>query len=167
MAEKKEKTKGNGSLFKIILLVLLVIIVLGIGFVGYLFMTNKNQANATVPKTASSITAENAAIEVSAYTYSLDEFLVNLSDEGGKKYFKVKIFLGYDTKKKKNMDKELEEKKPILRDAINSVLRSKKSTDLSSAKSIEDLKKEILARINPYFESGKASNIYFNDILIQ
>jgi flagellar basal body-associated protein FliL len=96
----------------------------------------------------------------------MDEFLVNLTDDGGKKYFKVKLYLGYNTKNKKNMDKELEEKKPILRDAINSVLRSKKSVDITQ-KGVEDLKKEILARINPYLESGKAENVYFYDILVQ
>lgn len=162
MAEGKEK--GNG--LKIIIIILLVIIALGLGFGGYMIFFNKNSANTATNSPSSNNTVINSANELSPYTYSMDEFLVNLTDDGGKKYFKVNLYLGYNTKNKKNMDKELEEKKPILRDAINSVLRSKKSVDITQ-KGVEDLKKEILARINPYLENGKAENVYFSDILVQ
>lgn len=162
MAEGKEK--GNG--LKIIIIILLVIIVFGLGFGVYMLFFSNKPANTTTNYPSSNNTVSNSVNEMSLYTYSMDEFLVNLTDDGGKKYFKVKLYLGYNTKNKKNMDKELEEKKPILRDAINSVLRSKKSVDITQ-KGVEDLKKEILARINPYLESGKAENVYFYDILVQ
>lgn len=168
MAEKNENGKGNGPKLIIIVLVLLIIMGAGLGFGGY-FIYNKVMNNTTTAahNTNANTNVLNPSSGLSAYTYSMDEFLVNLSDEGGKRFFKTKIYIGYDTKKKKDMDKELEEKKPILRDAINGVLRSKKATDLSTQKNVEDLKKELLDRINPCFESGKASNIYFYDILIQ
>jgi flagellar basal body-associated protein FliL len=144
---------------------LLVVIVFGGGFGGYYILTKMSNNN-TVPASVNT-NVLNPVSDLSPYTYSLGEILVNLCDEGGKRFFKVDLYLGYDSKKKKEMDMELEEKKPIIRDAINGVLRSKKSTDLSTHENIENLKKEIITRINPYFENGKVSNIYFNNILVQ
>ncbi|MBL4937985.1 flagellar basal body-associated FliL family protein [Clostridium sp. YIM B02515] len=178
MAEKKEKKgkeKGKGSLFKISIIVLLVLVVLGLGFTGYLLLTNKNAAAAeTTQKTQTtnnlnSMEAINALNQISSSTYSMEEFLVNLADEGGKRYFKVKLTLGYEPtkKKEKEMAAEFDTKKPVLRDAINNILRSKKTTDLTTQKNIDDLKKEILTKINPYFENGRINNIYLTDILIQ
>ncbi len=171
MADKKEKEKGKGTGngLKIIIIALLFFIVVGLGFGGYFIYAklSSNNTNNTSININTSSNVLSPSNELSPYTYSLDEFLVNLSDEGGKRLIKTKIFLGYDTKKKKDMDKELEEKKAAIRDAVNGILRSKKAADLVSQKSIEDLKKEILSRINPYFVSGKATNVYFNDILIQ
>jgi flagellar basal body-associated protein FliL len=173
MAEKKEKGKGS----KIVIIILGAVIALGLGFGGaYIFLSKKAEAanagvNNSVPQAAvfPNQTMPNVASELSSATFSMDEFLVNLADEGGKRFFKVKIFLGYEPVKKKeaDMQKELEDKKPIVRDAINSILRSKKSADLSSQKSIDELKKEILTKIVPYFQNGRVNNIYFNDILLQ
>jgi flagellar protein FliL len=174
MAEKKEKAKGKGS--KVIVIVLVAVIAVGLGFGGAYFLLSKKaeSANAAPNNTAQAVNFPNQAIpnvagEISSATFSMDEFLVNLADEGGKRFFKVKIFIGYEPVKKKeeDMKKELEEKKPIVRDAINSILRSKKSADLSSQKNIDDLKKEILTKILPYFTNGRVNNIYFNDILLQ
>lgn len=166
MGDKKEKNNiSSGASFKIILLVLLLLIVLGLGFDGYLILTKK--ASTTVNSNSALQVATKSTIEISPYTYKLDEFLVNLSDEGGKKYLKVKLSLGYDAKNKKNMDKELADKTDNMRDSIITVLRSKKSTDIAVQTGIDDLKKEILTKINPFFENGKVNSVYINDILIQ
>lgn len=163
MADKKEKDKG---LQIIIIILLVLILVFGLAFGGY-FLFIKKDSDTASENTINSKAQNSAASEVSPYTYSLDEFLVNLADEGGRRFFKVKLYIGYTARDEKKIAKELEDKKPILRDAINSVLRSKKSTDITSQKSVDDLKKEIINRINPYFQYGTVNNIYFYDILVQ
>lgn len=166
MAEKKEK--GNNG-FKIIIIVLLVLIVFALGFVGFLVIKSKGSdktANSNVQVVDPG--SQGAAVTVvSTYSYSLDEFLVNLADDGGKKFFKVKMFIGYESEEEKKIGKELEEKKPILRDAVNSVLRSKKSSDITTQDKVDALKKEIINKLNPYLKNGKVNNIYFYDILVQ
>lgn len=166
MAEKKEK--GNNGL-KIIIIVLLVIIIFILGFVGFLLVKNASLSQNTNKTTKIVNFGEQqlAASAISTYTYNLDEFLVNLSDEGGKRFFKAKIYIGYETSNKKKMDKELEEKNPILRDTVNTVLRSKTSSDITTKEKVDALKKEIIDKINPCFTYGKVSNIYFYDILVQ
>ncbi|MCM8710979.1 flagellar basal body-associated FliL family protein [Clostridium sp. SYSU_GA19001] len=165
MADKKEK--GNGHRLQIIIIILLVLILIfGLAFGGYMIFFRKD-SNTASADTQNTKVLNPAASEISPFTYSLDEFLVNLSDEGGKKYIKVKIYIGYTAKDEKKISAELEEKKPILRDAINSVLRSKKSTDITTEKSVSDLKKEIINRVNPYLEYATVNNIYFYDIIVQ
>lgn len=181
MENKKEK-KG-GSKVKIILIAVVAILVVGAGgYFGYtMFLKDKGTSAKTAAKTTQQVVIQQAQQQtgaagqqtvqnatylqqvVSAKTFGLDEFLVNLADEDGKRYLKVKVFLGYDNKK---LDAELEEKKPILRDAIISVLRTKKAADITP-KGVESIKLEIIQRINPLLEKGQLNNVYVNDILVQ
>ncbi|QAT39959.1 flagellar basal body-associated FliL family protein [Clostridium sp. JN-9] len=165
MSEEKKEKKSGG--IKVILIVILIIIAVGGGaFAGYYFYSKSNSSKPkanTLPVQPAANTANVATSVVSQRTYSADDFLVNLADEDGKKYLKVKVYLGYENKK---MDKELDAKKPIIRDTINSVLRVKKSTDFT-AKGTEDMKREILQKLNPIFTNGQLDNIYFYDIVVQ
>lgn len=171
--EKKEKKEGSGNAFKIIIVVLLLVIIIGVGtFAVYYFISTKNNTANTAGKNivynTNTANAQNAqgtssTYNVSAITANMDEFLVNLADPDGKKYLQVTIYIGYENKK---MTKEITDKKAIIRDSINSVLRSKQSKDFT-AKGTEDLKTEILNRINPIFTKGKADSVYFYNILVQ
>lgn len=177
MENKKEK-KG-GSKIKIILIAVIATLVVGAGgYFGYtMFLKDKVQTTKAGVKTNQQVVAQQTQQQagatgqqvslvqpvVSAKTFGLDEFLVNLADEDGKRYLKVKVFLGYDNKK---LDTELEEKKPILRDAIISVLRTKKAADITP-KGVESVKIEIIQRINSILEKGQLNNVYINDILVQ
>lgn len=68
--------------------------------------------------------------------------------------------------KKKKLAKELEKKKPILRDAVIGVLRSKKAADINP-KNIDKIKVEIINKISPMLEKGRISSIYFDDLIVQ
>lgn len=183
---ENNKEKKGGSKLKIIIIAVVAVAVLGAGgYFGYnhFFASKDNTTKKVVQQQIPMQQVQQGQVQqsqvqqgqqmvqngsylqqvVSAKTFGLDEFLVNLADEDGKRYLKVKVFLGYDNKK---LDTELEEKKPILRDAVISVLRSKKSTDIS-AKGIDNIKIEIIQRINATLEKGQLNNVYFNDLLVQ
>jgi Flagellar basal body-associated protein len=177
MENKKEK-KGSSKI-KIILIAVVATLVVGAGaYFGYtMFLKDKGQTTKTAAHTTQQVVVQQTQQQagatgqqvslvqpvVSTKTFGLDEFLVNLADEDGKRYLKVKVFLGYDNKK---LDAELEEKKPILRDAIISVLRTKKAADITP-KGVESVKIEIIQRINLMLEKGQLNNVYINDILVQ
>jgi len=150
-----DKPKGGNSL-KIVIIVLLVLVVVGGAAFGGMYFAGK--------KGASAATTKAKVVEVNEITYSLDEFLVNLMDEDGRRYLKAKVFIGYEDNK--DLTTELDTKKPIIRDAVISSLRSKKTTDFS-ATGIDTIKNELIARINPTLTKGKIFHIYFNDILVQ
>ncbi|KOA21004.1 flagellar basal body-associated protein FliL [Clostridium homopropionicum DSM 5847] len=163
MAEKvkKEKAEGSkGNILKIIIIILLIAVLIAGGTAaGYIFATKMKPSQTT--------TATNQAA-VNIKTFSLDEFLVNLKADNTSGYLKTKIYIGYDGDNKdyKNLPTELEDKKPILRDAVNSILRNKKTTDFNEA-GVEQIKKEIKDRINPLLKEGQIENVYFYDIIVQ
>jgi len=181
MENKKEK-KGGGKV-KIIIIAVVATLVVGAGaYFGYtMFLKDKTQTTKTAVKATQQVVVQQTQQQtgaagqqaaqntnylqqvVSTKTFGLDEFLVNLADEDGKRYLKVKVFLGYDNKK---LDTELEEKKPILRDAIIGVIRTKKAADITT-KGVDSIKMEIIQRINPILEKGQLNNVYINDILLQ
>lgn len=165
MANAKAQSSGNNK-FLMVVIVLLLVMILGGGIGMFVFVKSGN-SNVNVSKNLSVSTVTNAeqnVVNVSDKTYSFkDEFLLNLSDEGGKRYIKTSISIGYSSKNKK-LDKELTEKDVVLKDIVVGILRSKKTTDFSKE---EDIKKEILSKINGVLENGRAENIYFTSLLIQ
>ena len=154
MSEKKTK-KGNA--LKIVIIVLLLLIVVGGAAFGGMYLAGKKGLTTT--------SAPAKVVAVHELTYSLDESLVNLMDEDGKRYLKVSVYVGYEENEK--LTTELETKKPIIRDVVIEILRSKKTTDFSTVKGVDAIKTELIARINPVLAAGKISHVYFNDLLVQ
>lgn len=167
--ENKEKTvkpKGNPTNL-IIIVLLLFILILVAGFVVYSVFFNKASKNNAV-NSNNNVMATQEVNNISEYTFDIkDEFIGNLADDNGKKsYIKTKISLGYNTKATAKMTKELTDKTSQTRDVINSVLLTKKATDLDTT-GREAVKKEIINKLNTVFTNGQINNVYFYDIVIQ
>ena len=165
MAEKKKKEVKEGSkgnFLKIIIAVLLAAVLVGGGVAGGYVIAFKMKSVNTANTPAKTDKVLNPK------TFSLDEFLVNLKSERSSGYLKTNIYIGYDGELKEHAElpAELEEKKAILRDAVNSILRSKKPEDFDGTKD-EQLKKEIKDKINTVLFKGKIEDIYFNEIIVQ
>ena len=87
--EKVEGKEKGGKGLMVVLFILGLIVLGGATFGGvYLFM----KTNKTV--SAQEVVVENAYVD-------LEEFTVNLADEGGKRYFKGELSVGYDKSNKK------------------------------------------------------------------
>jgi flagellar FliL protein len=161
---KKEKKGGGKSKIIIIFIVILLIVGAG-GYFGYtLFLSKKTQ----VPKTQHLVIQPGQGIGiqqpvVSAKTYALSEFLVNLADTDQQRYLKITISLGYDNS---NLDSELKTKDAMIRDAVISVLTTKKAADITP-KNMDSIKLQLIQKINPLLTNGQLNNIYINDILVQ
>lgn len=154
-----EKEKGGSSKLVLVIVTAIVIFALisGAVFVGYTVATKQVGKN-------SNSTSESNVVEKEA-TVNLEEFLVNLSDEGKSKFVKVKISLGSDVENEK-LQEELAVKIPQIRDCINKVLRAKKSTDFKTEGDAL-LKEEIIVKVNEFLNNGKITNVYFTDIIVQ
>lgn len=145
-----EEKKVKKSKLPIIIIAVLVLVLVGGAAFGYYYVQNiKKESKPAVVLTE----------------YSLGEFLANLSDEGGKKYLKVNIVVTYDGTNKK-LAEELAKKQNDLKDATLSVLRSKKSSDLT-VKGSEDLKVELINRYGTILQDGKVIKIVFTNFLMQ
>lgn len=155
--KKNQNAKGNKNILLIVIAIVLIIGVVGGGaFAGYYFATKNAPVAQQQPSSHSSV--EETTIE-------LEEMIVNLADDSAKRFLKIKLVIAYDSKNKK-FAKELESKKVVVKDSIISVIRAKKATDLTP-KGSEDLKTEILTRVNAIFSTGKLTNVYYSDFLVQ
>ncbi|AGK97765.1 flagellar basal body-associated FliL family protein [Clostridium pasteurianum] len=167
MSENKNANKADGVSKIIIILLVLLIVLIG-AFGSYIFFfggASKLHADSASNNTVSALTITSA----DENTYSLDEAVVNLSDTDAQRYLKVKVSFGYDAKSSKlknELESETVNKKPILSDAVNGILRSKKSSGFT-VKGIEDTKQQILNAVNPVLKNGKISHVYFEELVVQ
>jgi flagellar protein FliL len=96
--------------------------------------------------------------------YELENFIVNLSGGSGNNYLKVKISLEMsNTTLKTEIDKRL----PQFRDAILTLLSSKTYEDVKTLQGKSQIRAEIITMLNQYLKTGKITNIYFGDFIVQ
>lgn len=153
----KEKAENSGKSNKgvmVILFILGLVVLGGATFGGvYLFM----KTNKTVE--AQEVVVENSYMD-------LEEFTVNLADEGGKRYFKGEISLGYDKTKTKLLE-ELTANQVVVRDDIIFYFKSQKADYINNVQNRETIKKQLLEAINKDLTKGKITDIRFKSMIIQ
>lgn len=95
---------------------------------------------------------------------SMETFIVNLADPLGKRYLKVRMDLELSDEK---MVPEVEKRLPQLRDAILTALSSKTYEEIGSLDGKMQLRAEIIAMLNQYLKTGKVTNVYFGEFVVQ
>ena len=158
----KGEPKKGGNFLKLLIVILLVLILVGgAAFAGYYFASKNN--------TATNHSGQTPTVVVShvkeAFLVIVEGKLINLADTDAKRYAKITMTLAYDSKNTK-IGTELTEKNKVIVDAILSIMRNKKAAELDG-KGIDDVKKELITRINSLLEYGRLTNIYFDEILTQ
>ena len=144
MAEEKKKGKG-----KLIIIIVVALLLLGGGvFAGvYYGMSKANSEEAPI---------------VEAYT-ELGQLLVNLSDEGSKKYVQMTATVTYDSANTE-VGEEITTKLVALRDSAIFYLKSLKTF---TADNEVNLKRDLVQRLNSNLKSGTIIDIKFNELLVQ
>lgn len=95
---------------------------------------------------------------------AIEPLIVNLADEQGKRYLRVTMELEME---KPEMAEELKKRIAPVRNAILMVLPEKRFEDIRTTEGKAALKDEILAKINPMLSSGKITNIYYTEFVVQ
>ncbi len=150
-------------------------VVIIIAVVAFLFVAGIGAGFFVMWKMMSSIQAQNqpevAEEEVDeeetnniGVIHSLNSFVVNLADRGGKRYLKVTIDLEMDNEK---MKEEIEKRLPQVRNTLLMILPSKTFADVSTMDGKTSLRDEILTELNTLLTSGEITNLYFTDFVIQ
>ncbi|MFT8350712.1 flagellar basal body-associated protein FliL [Clostridium saccharoperbutylacetonicum] len=153
-AENVEKG-GKSNKGVMVVLFILGLLVLGAATFGgvYLFMKQSKTVE------AQEVVVENAYMD-------LAEFTVNLADEGGKRYFKGELSVGYD-KTKTKFQQELTENQVVIRDDIIFFFKSQKADFINNVANRETMKKELIEAINKDLTKGKITDIRFKSMLVQ
>lgn len=152
--ENGENTPKSNKGVLIILFILGLVVLGGATFGGvYLFMKTKN-------------TVESQPVVIEETYMELKEFTVNLADEGGKRYFKGELSIGYD-KSKDKLAEELKGKEVVVRDDIIFYFKSQKADYINNVENTETMKKQLIEAINKDLTKGKITDIRFKSMIIQ
>ncbi len=162
--ETKEQEQQKGGKKKLIILLVLVLLLLGGGAAAYKFLVLDKQKEQEKDKKAEKIVDEIKNVEDVGVQFEVGTFIVNLQDKDADRYLKVTIVLDVQDEKIKA---ELEKRLPQVKDAITTLLFTKSSNDLRTPEGIEELKEEILKRVNAILPIGGVKNVYFTDFVIQ
>jgi flagellar FliL protein len=152
---------SNKILIIILAIILLFMIMMGAGF---FIMWNKMSSSIQQPEAEIETIEEEPAKESIGPIFSLGTFIVNLSDDGGKRYLRVSIDIELSGEELKA---ELEKRLPQIKDNILMIMPSKTFNSLNSAEGKTALRNELLLSINEVLNNGSIMNIYFTEFVIQ
>ena len=150
---------------KTVLIIIISVAVLFMGMVGAGFFILWNKVS-QVPVDPSKV-AEMAVEEeenVIGPLYPLDTMIVNLSDDGGKRYLRVTMAL--ELSDPESVD-TIESRLPQIRDAVLMILPTKTYDDVSTTDGKIALRNQIMEKINTLMTKGRVNNIYFTEFVVQ
>ena len=150
---------------KTVLIIIILVAVLFMGMVGagFFILWNKVSQMPLDPSAVEEIPVEEEE-NVMGPLYALDTMVVNLSDQGGKRYLRVTMALELN-----NPDAvaTIESRLPQVRDAILMILPTKTYDDVSTTDGKIALRSQLMENINNLMTKGRVNNIYFTEFVVQ
>jgi flagellar FliL protein len=155
-AEKKSLFSGKN----LIILGVLVLVLLGASVFVVFKVIKPMVAGDQADQALDSMKKKEAGI-----IFSLDpEFVVNVAGTGANRYLRVSISIEVNDLL---AQQEISKRGTQLRDTIIQTLGAKKMEQLDNVSSREELKREILNKINDMLQNRNVTDIYFTDFVIQ
>lgn len=154
---------------KVIIIVAAVsVLLIGAMGAGFFVIWSKVSNMAAAPPTAQAgdePVAEEADIKTTiGPIYSLESFVVNLNEDDGKRYLRVTMDLELSTEA---LSEEVTRRLPQVRNAMLMILPSKKYSEVSTIEGKNQLRDEIVVALNAFLQSGRVSNLYFTEFVVQ
>ncbi len=163
--ESKETRKFP---LKWVIIGLVAVLFIGGGVFGW--MKVKKNSDDPVPKKSSVSTpvkpkpGRTVDVSPAGHMYSMESFIVNLNNPGGKRFLKTTIDLELT---REEVIPDLKARLPQLRDVIILFLSEKSVNDIQGIDGKIVLKNNLITRINSVMGKGKIRNIYFTEFIIQ
>ena len=131
----------------------LLLILIGGGVGAYFFLFSKKDKKEELPAQSK----VGIMMDVGVFT-------VNLADKDKDAYARIAITLELSDEK---VRQEVEKRMPIVKDAIIDVISSKTSSFVRTPEGRENLRLELIKRINTILIEGGVRNIYFTEFVVQ
>ncbi len=151
---EQEGKKGKGGKKKLILFLLIGVVILGIAGGVVMFLGGKKKGEEK----------EKAKKPEKTFFVTLDPIVVNLLDPSGKRYLQIQISLEVGSKK---LEDEIKEKEPIIKDIINTYLGEKTVDDVLAPNAKEEIKKELLEKINQALGEDVILHVYILQYIVE
>jgi flagellar FliL protein len=151
---------------KVIFVLVGVLFIVMIGLTGGLFMI-WSKLSATEAQAQNELTDDPQSQKMKSppgAIFPLETFIVNLADEGGKRYLRITMDLELA---RGTSEADLEKRLSQMRDSILMVLPSKRFEEIRKLEGKTNLRNEIIANLNGLFGQECISNIYFTEFVVQ
>jgi len=135
-----------------------------IGAVSFVVFNKMSFFSSQAEKESESEKAPENNSEAMMSVYSLDTFIVNLADKGGRRFLRVTMVLEL---KDKSFATEIDKRLSKIRDSILMILPTKRFEDINSVEGKIALRGEIMTKLNSILKAGSITNIYFIEFVIQ
>jgi len=158
---------GKWNMSKKLIIVILGVMLLFFGMMGAGFFILWSKISASAPAVASTeeLDSEEGKEEHGlGPLYSLGTLIVNLADEGGKRYLRVAIEMELSDQIVKE---QVEMRLPQIRDTILMILPTKTYKDINSTEGKQAVRTQIISEINKYISKGSITNLYFTEFVVQ
>jgi flagellar FliL protein len=96
--------------------------------------------------------------------YKLETMIVNLADQGGKRYLRITMELELSSPE---LTAEIDKRLPQLRDAVLMILPTKTYADIGTTQGKIALRDELLTKLNSFLKTGTVNTIYFSEFVVQ
>ncbi|HDD35656.1 MAG TPA: flagellar basal body protein FliL [Candidatus Desulfofervidus auxilii] len=159
--EQKKEKKDIVKLLMIITQLITLLLVVGM-FVYFKFFF-------TIPTVHTKNVLEEANVVKEATkpkqaVVKLEPFVVNLLDEGGRRFLKVTIDLVVESEE---VSKEVQERLPEIRDLIIMCLSDKSFNEISDQTGKMRLRKELRLKLNNLLKKGRVNKVLFTEFVVQ
>ncbi len=160
-AEAVEEPKSFFSKKNLIILLALVTVLLGVA----LFVVFKVIKPMVATDATEQIEVESIGKSGPGIIFPLDvDFIVNVAGSGATRYLRVAIAFEVEDSA---VQTEVKDRLTQITDLVIMILASKKMEQLDSVTARDNLKRDILNRVNDVLKRGSVVNVYFTDFVIQ
>jgi len=122
------------------------------------------EATAAVEEGAGGAHGEKGGKEGPAPILPLETFIANLADEGGSRYLKATFQIEFTGT---SVPPEVNARLPKIRDLVLTLLSSKTFDDVRTPEGKQQLREEIIARVNQVVERDVVKAVYFTEFIVQ
>jgi len=158
------KKKGKGLLF----IIAGVVLVAAAGGGFFLLRPKaKSEGAAAAAEHGGGGHGEAAKAPEARGVVSLEPFIVNLADAEGDRYIKCTMRIVLDSREAAEAVRADELSVTKIRDRMLTLLSSKSYGQVASAEGKETLRQEIQKQIDPVLATGKVSEVYYTEFIVQ
>ena len=148
----------------LVLFIIIPLIFVSVGAVSFVVWNKTSFFSSQTEKESESEKVPENNSEVIRSVYSLDTFIVNLADKGGRRFLRVTMDLEL---KDESLAGEIDKRLSQIRDSILMIIPTKRFEDINSVEGKIALSDEIMTKLNSFLKDGSITNIYFVEFVIQ
>jgi flagellar FliL protein len=161
-AQEQEKAKKSTKLP--LLLGVLVLVAAGGGAAWYFGIPHLGKKTEPAAGAEEAAATHTVAVERPGPLVALDPFIANLADESGSRYLKATFqleFLG------KTVPAGMEARSPQIRDLLLTLLTSKSFDEIRTPEGKQELREQIIRRVNQALDRDSVKAVYFTEFIVQ